>query len=313
MSASWNVWCAVGLLSVMAFLACDKQTPAPRRRSAADVRVLPNPVVLPAGGGTQLSAEIIDSAGQPIGGAGITFTSSDPTKLSVSPTGLVRSEGPPGQADVVVSSGTKQTRVPVTVTAGPARTIEPVAGEEQSALVGAPLPASIVVRVLDGKSNPVSGAEVSFASVDGGIADPPEEVTNAGGQASTRWTLGPVAGVQRLSASIKGARAAARFTAHAESGPPAKLAELEGAPAPMAPGESRTLVVRVADAQNNPEKNITIHWRVEAGGGRLSSETSTSDETGVARVIFSAGKRSGLNRIAASTGALVSRIEVRAK
>lgn len=269
--------------------------------------------MLAAGEGTQLSAEALDASGQPIGGADLSFTSSDPSKLSVSPTGFVRSEGPRGKADIIVTSGVHQTRAAVTITAGPPHVVDPIAGDQQSGEVQAQLPQPIVVRILDASGNVISGAPIIFAAADGGIADPTQEKTDDRGDATSRWTLGPAAGAQTLLATVGGANVSARFTARAQSGPPAKLLALEGARTTIAPGESCPLAVRVTDAHGNGETGANVHWRVEAGGGKLSSQTSTTDDSGVARVILTAGNRPAENRVIASTTDLSARIGVLAK
>ncbi|MGB7211751.1 MAG: YncE family protein [Gemmatimonadales bacterium] len=53
----------------------------------------------------QLTATVTDSGGFPVPGAVITFASSDPSVLSVSSSGLLRSVGPDGFADITMSHG----------------------------------------------------------------------------------------------------------------------------------------------------------------------------------------------------------------
>ncbi len=311
---SGNAGRAAGLLWVMVLAACDRTPKKPTLPAVAEVRVTPDSVTLVAGKGIQLAAEVDDATGQPIGGASIAFASTDTSKLVVSPTGFLQSQGPAGQAQVVVSSGGKQTRVSAKITAGPARTIASVHGDGQSGIVGAALPQPLVVRVFDGEKNPVAGSDVAFVPVDGGIADPGEAATNTGGETSSHWTLGPVAGTQILIASIKGKKSStATFSAHAQSGPPAKLV---GRSIPLGAGgggDDRTLEVSVTDADGNAKPGVTVHWRISAGRGKLSSESTTSDESGIARVVLSPSTKARLPRVTASVGDLVARIDVGAK
>ena len=261
-----------------------------------------------------MSAEVDDSAGQPIGGADISFLSNDPSLLVVSRTGLVQSVGPAGRAQVQVSGGGKQAEVVVTVSAGPASVIEVHGGDGQSAVVGEALPQAVVARVLDGKSNPVSGADVVFTPQEGARVDPSEAMTSTSGEASSRWTLGPDAGTQILTASIKESKAPpTRFSAQAESGPPAKVADVSELVAATTRGASRALAVKVTDEHGNAKQGVSIHWRVEAGGGKLSSEDSISDPSGVARVLFSTGKKAHSNRVTASSGQLTTHIDIAAE
>lgn len=282
--------------------------PAP---TVARVVVVPSAASVPAGDKVQLAAEADDADGNPVGGAELRFAISDPRLLSISSNGLVTSRGALGSAEVVVSSGGKQARARVRVLPGPPGALSSVSGDGQSAPVGTALPKPIVVRVNDDKHNPVSGVTVAFAPPKGGIADPATVTTDAQGEASSRWTLGPGAGAQELKATVQGA--AVRpvvFRARADSGPVAQIAEVADPAPAVAPGEERTVQVRLTDAEGNPTPNVTVHWRVDAGEGRLSSEAATSDETGVARVIFATGRRSGANRVMANAGDITLKIEV---
>ncbi len=76
----------------------------------------------------------------------------------------------------------------------PAR-IEIVSGNEQQARVSSPLD-SLIVKVSDSQGRPVAGATVDFVLVEdkGGSLSPASGVTDAGGLAGTRITLGPQVG-----------------------------------------------------------------------------------------------------------------------
>ncbi len=69
-------------------------------------------------------------------------------------------------------------------------TIVVAQGNNQSAKAGAQLSVPIVVRVTGGNNIPIPGVTVSFA-LSGGAVSPASIVTNALGEASVRWTLGP--------------------------------------------------------------------------------------------------------------------------
>lgn len=85
-------------------------------QASVPVRVVSIPVsftVTPDSGGLiaardslQMTAALVDSVGLPVPGSAVTYTSSNPTVLSVSSSGLIRSSGPDGFADITASSGT---------------------------------------------------------------------------------------------------------------------------------------------------------------------------------------------------------------
>ena len=68
-------------------------------------------------------------------------------------------------------------------------------GNNQSAKAAATLTNSIVVRVLGGSNVPMDSINVTFQITAGGGAIAPQSVlTNSSGEATVRWTMGPVAG-----------------------------------------------------------------------------------------------------------------------
>lgn len=82
-------------------------------------------------------------------------------------------------------------------------TLQLVSGGDQTGAVTVALPQPIVVRVADAFDNPVGGTEVTFTPTSG-FAHPPTTTTDAGGLASTMWTLGPTAGLHEVQAVAAG-------------------------------------------------------------------------------------------------------------
>jgi uncharacterized protein YjdB len=83
----------------------------------------PTNIVLAAGGTRQVAATVLDRAGTPIAGAAISWSSSDAGVVTVSSTGLVRSVGPEGSANIIAASGVLSASVGVFVGEAPAGTI----------------------------------------------------------------------------------------------------------------------------------------------------------------------------------------------
>jgi hypothetical protein len=90
--------------------------------------------------------------------------------------------------------------------AGPPAALTVLGGDSQTGPVTVALPDPISVRVADAFDNPVAGVEVGF-SPSAGFAVPSSQTTDALGTASTRWTLGPLAGTHTLQASTMGSAA----------------------------------------------------------------------------------------------------------
>jgi hypothetical protein len=96
-------------------------------------------------------------------------------------------------------------RVDAVAVAGSAASVSVVAGGGQAGEPGSALVELIQVRVTDAYGNPAAGVAVTFAADAGGSADPATGLTDASGEAATRWTLGPSLGPQGLQADATGA------------------------------------------------------------------------------------------------------------
>jgi hypothetical protein len=79
------------------------------------------------------------------------------------------------------------------------------AGQDQLGIAERPLADSVAVRVLDARGRGVAGATIRFVASHGGKASPSTASTDSSGHAITRWTLGPEAGQQQLTAMIASA------------------------------------------------------------------------------------------------------------
>lgn len=89
---------------------------------------------------------------------------------------------------------------------GPASQLVMSSGNNQTGLVGATLPNSFVVRVLDANNNPVSGIAVTFeiASGSGSLSNSQPQITGGNGKASTVLTFGSASGEVTVKATALG-------------------------------------------------------------------------------------------------------------
>ena len=180
------------------------------RQSVLQGQALPNPVVV----------LVLDDAGEPVEGARVAFTpeqgdgSADPDTAATNADGRARTTWTLGDhagaqrlaATVAVAGGPSASAIATALT--PEQTVATLsvaAGDQQRAIRGEPLPAPVVVQLLDSAGSPVANVEVSFATASGhGRADPRAAASNAQGRAQTSWTLGEPLGTQRMTASVAG-------------------------------------------------------------------------------------------------------------
>jgi hypothetical protein len=204
----------------------------------------------------------------------------------VSTNGTVTAQGI-GSADVTATAGSVAAVVPVEVTSEPTQ-LQKLSGDDQVGIAGQPLPDPLVVEVDDAQGNPVSGATVTFiVTQGGGSLGTPSAVTGADGRAATTFTPGPVAGAPQLvAASVQTASISAIFTATATPGPPASIAVAAGNNQPAAANSPVPTppAVLVRDANDNPVSGVPVTFEVVSGGGSITGASTTTDNSGIARV-----------------------------
>jgi hypothetical protein len=188
-----------------------------------------------------------------------------------------------------VVSGVGSATFNAAAVAGSASGVQIVSGENQAATAGSALPASLVVRVVDGSGNPVAAATVTWRVVSGGgSVVPASGPTDASGQASAAWTLGSAVGEQTLEASVAGV-GTVTFHATATVGAASALA-LQTQPSGTArlgvPFE-RQPVVQLRDAAGNDvaQGGVSVTAAIASGPGSLGG-TVTRATDGQGRAAF---------------------------
>lgn len=192
-----------------------------------------------------------------------------------------------------------------TAVAGPAADMT-MAGGNQSALVGALVPVSPSVRIVDAFGNGVPGVSVVFSSgVGGGVVTGATATTDANGSATVgSWRLGTVPGANVLTATAAAVSLTRSITATATSTAVAgsmtatngsNQAAMAGATLPVAPS------VLLRDGAGNPAAGVTVSFGMSSGGGRLTGATAVTNASGVATLgSWTLGPTAALNTVTAS-------------
>ncbi|HEX9894207.1 MAG TPA: Ig-like domain-containing protein [Gemmatimonadales bacterium] len=263
---------------------------------------------------TPLVVRVVDQLGEPVAGVPVTWSVS-------SGGGTVSAVDPNSNAEGLASANFRLgnflgpqsaqaflgTGFPVTFTAtgvpAPAAILTPTAGTGQSGAVGTTLPQEIVIRVNDAFGNVVPGTEVSFTvTAGGGTVSVPSAISDAGGLVRFRWTLGPVAGTQTVSAAIFGV-VPLSINATATAAAAANLMVLSGAGQTAPPGMQlpEPLVVQVTDRFDNPIRDVLVTWTpVGATAGMVNPTTSRSDANGEAVTAWTLGATGGSKTVRAA-------------
>jgi len=169
-----------------------------------------------------------------------------------------------------------------------------VAGDAQAGSVGQQLPVAVVVKVEDQSGRAVRHESITFRVTEGGgSVSHGAAVTDADGTASTRWTLGTVAGAsQRLVATVASApQLEVTFSATAVPGVAAALFPDSGSGQTAASGARlpQRLVASVRDQYGNGVPGETVFFVTTTNSGTVDSAIATTDQAGRARTGWTLG------------------------
>ena len=155
-----------------------------------------------------------------------------------------------------------------------------VSGDGQTGAAGTPLAQDFVVELVlpSGRAKALSGVNVHWQVLDGGGSlDAASTLTDADGRAHVRLTLGPAAGLNRVSASLSGGDPVL-FGATAELAGDNTLEIVSGNGQNLpTQAASAPLVVVVRDAGGQPVAGAQVHWSADNAELQASSSTSGAD------------------------------------
>jgi len=192
--------------TLMAFPGCSETVEAPAAsrlsivqgnlQQAAAGTILPTPVVL----------RVYATDGSPVAKIPVSFNvmqgggSVDPATAMSDANGEVKAKWTLGPGSLIqMVSGSAPGVEPIVLQATGILPSDLVVaqGNNQAAKASAALPVQIVVRVTGSSNVPIPNQTVAMAVTSGGGSISPQSaVTNALGEVTVRWTLGPVTGVQ---------------------------------------------------------------------------------------------------------------------
>ncbi len=265
------------------------------------------PVVVRVNAGSQAAAGVRVTFAAATGGGSIS-----PTSVTTDATGSATANWTLGSTlgdqtvTATVGSLTPLT-VSATATAGPPAILLAVAGNTQFGVVGRPVTTKPKVQLGDAFGNPIPGRTLTFeVTAGGGILTDAVRVTDAGGFAEPgSWTLGPLAGVNRVRVSLD----LNISTEVIAIGTPASIVAQGGNGQTVNSGTSTPVSPSVIalDGDGAPLANVDIAFAVETGGGRVTGPAQRTNAQGVAQVgAWILGLAPGENVLTASTAGVPS-------
>jgi adhesin/invasin len=182
--------------------------------------------------------------------------------------------------------------------------LEIVQGNAQVAPAGVALPTPIVMRVLALDGTPVPKVPISFAvAAGGGAVDPATVISDANGEAKSKWTLGAGAQVHSLVAAAPGVEP---VTLSATGIVPTDLVIAQGNNQVARAGTALPvqLVLRVVGTGNVPIPGTTVALSVISGSGSISPQSAVTNALGEVTVRWTLGNQVGVQTAQAIAGAV---------
>ena len=243
-----------------------------------------------------------DARGNRIPAGPVGWSAGDPEVAAIDSGGTLRGLTP-GTTTVTAASAAlvAERRIEVVPVAS---SITLTAGAEQRAAAGQKLPEPVAVQVVSRSGRPVAGVVVRFdPSTTAGKVEPDSATTDAHGVVSTRWTLGPVPGRQRLAVQVVGIDSALMVAAEAD--PTAKNTNI-GLMSDSLVAEAGTALpepvsVQVTDSSGVALADLPVTWTA-LNGGTISQASARTDSTGLARAHWRLGTRAGTQKVQVQVG-----------
>ena len=203
------------------------------------------------------------------------------------------------QTVTVSSPGLAGSPITFTATALEASKIAKASGDNQSGVLGRPLPQPVVVIVTDPNDVPVPNATVAFAASLGGSVVPALATTDANGRATGIWTLSKTLGPQTATASLVGPQGSPSVTFSATATGATTIVKVSGDGQQAAAGAQlpAPLTVKVLGANDQPVVDVTVAF---GGDGTATPATATTDANGEATTRWTLPPSTGPKSMAAS-------------
>jgi adhesin/invasin len=179
-----------------------------------------------------------------------------------------------------------------------------VQGSNQAVQGGKELPNAIVLRVLTEDGRAAENVTVGFTvATGGGSVNPGSVLTDANGEARTKWALGPTAPDQALKAEVAGLDP---VTISATAIVPTELVIAQGNNqwARVSTALTNAIVVRVVGLNNTPIVGVPVAFQITAGAGVITPQSALTNAFGEVSVKWTLGPASGANTLLATVANL---------
>jgi hypothetical protein len=252
--------------------------------TAATVQIQPGDGLYSASSSTQFTAKAFDANNIELPSAPIFWSVSDPTKATISATGLLTPTGSRGTINVTATAANGIAKTVAVALAPGAAGLRVVQGAAQKGPAGSVLPLEAVIELFsaDGLPAASTGQTVTFSASGAGASISPTSTTiNSSGRASAKMTVGGSAGttyiytatVGTFSVSWGGTATPGTPTHFVTNGPTTFEFDEGSVPDPIP-------TVRLADASENSVAGVALNITV-TGNGEVKKFQVPSDTVGL--------------------------------
>ena len=229
--------------------------------AVATVEVNPTAPMVNVSQAVTLTVTLKDQDGFVLTGRSVSFTSSNPSVATVSPSGIITGVAR-GTATIVATSEGKSANVTATVTDVSAVTIQPPSA---TVIVGQTTTLAAIVKDVNG--NVLTGRQVSWTTNNGAAAT----------VSPTGVVTGVAPGTATITASVEGKSGTATITVTL---PPVATVEVQPPAVTVGVGQSVTLSAVTKDASGNVLTGRSITWTTS--NGSIATVTSSGVVSAVA-------------------------------
>ena len=267
----------------------------------ARLEIVDTMVTIGEGYSRRVVSRALDARGHVAPTVPVTWVSSDTAVIVVNDSGVVTGVGA-GEADVTVMHAGVLATVRASVSPVPGRLLS-LDGNAQSADAGTRLAAPVRVLLESRRGRPMAGVSVHFVAERGGTADPAYATTNAEGIAVSNWTLGPMPGRQRLSASCAELDSVAVLVAEGEPTAANTRVTPVGYPWSGVAGAAVPLhvAVQLTDSAGRLLPGVPVTW-VALDSGAITTVESRTDSMGESHASWLLARRAGMQRARVRVG-----------
>lgn len=194
---------------------------------------------------------------------------------------------------------------PLTITPGPPGKITLTQGNNQTGKPGTQLPEALVIQITDSFGNLLSDyGPVTWTVLSSGVPATLQQTsnaTNSAGTASTLVTLGSTVGVAIIQVTAGNASASFSVTVASTA---ASIQAVSGNNQStfVSTAFAAPLIVKVVDALGNGVPGAPVTFTVSKGSAVVATPTTTTDATGAASTVVTAGSTAGNISIVATSG-----------